>query len=131
MVVAFQPQEEATRIKQRAVRKVPGPMVFGDPHLEHPAKADDAFFVSTTDTVEMRGHHGIHPELNLAVERLERQDVGDLSDIFVVPEQDFVVAGNAEMVQLFHSRLSLYCLQDRHSREIILYLSLLSLLIMW
>jgi hypothetical protein len=30
-----------------------------------------------------------------------------LPDVFVVPEQDFVVAGNAEMVQLFHSCSSL------------------------
>ena len=86
---------------------MPGPVVLGDAHLEHAAEADDAGLLRMADPVEMGGHHGVDPKLNLTVECFERQDVGDLPDVFVVPEQDFAVAGNAEMVQLFHSRSSL------------------------
>ena len=90
---------------------MPGAVVFGNPHLEYAAETDDILFFGIPDAVDMGGHHSINPEFHLTVERFQCQDIGDLSDVFVVPKQDFRMAGDAKMKKSFH-RSSLYCLQD-------------------
>ena len=114
VVIPIEPEQEVSRIEEGTVPEMPGPVILGDPHLEHAAQAYNVLLLGISDTVEVGGHHGIHPKLHLAVERFERQNVGDLSDVFVVPEQDLPVACDTEMVQLFHCS-SRSCLQDSES----------------
>ena len=106
MVVAIQPEKETARIKQGTISMMPGPVVLGNAHLEPAVEADDERLLRMADAVDVGRHHGVNPKFNLTVESFECKDVGDLSDVFVVPEEDFVMAGNAEMVQLLHSRSS-------------------------
>jgi len=82
---------------------VPIPVEFGNSHFESLAEKEDPPFVSECDPVQMGRHDGVAPEFYLAGIRLESKDIGDVSNVLIVPEKDFIVGGDAEMVELFHS----------------------------
>lgn len=107
MVVAFQPEQEISGIEQPALTMVSVPVILGDTHFEQLAESYDIGILSPADAVDVGGHLGVDPEFDLAAECLQRQDVRDVPEIFVVPEQDFTMARDTEMVKLFHSPLFL------------------------
>ena len=104
MFVSIHREKKIAIIEKRTASVVPVSVELGDPHFEGLAQADELFLFAYSDSVDMGGHHGIDPEFDLAVECFQGKNVGDGADIFFVPEQDFAVAGNAEMIKLFHSR---------------------------
>ena len=107
MVVAFQSEQEISGIEQSALTLMAVPVILGDTHFEQLAESDDMGLLSPADAVDVGGHLGVDPKFDLAAECLQRQDVRDVPEIFVVPEQDFTMARDAEMVKLFHSPLFL------------------------
>lgn len=104
VVTAFQREQEATRIEEGPGTVVPVAMVLGVPHLETLAEENYPFLFAEGNAVQVGGHNGIRPDLHLAVEALERENVGNVADVFVVPEEDLVVASDAKVIKSFHSR---------------------------
>lgn len=82
---------------------MPVAMIFGDPHLEPLAEWVDLFLPGESNPVQMGGHNGVDPEFYLASIGLEGKEIGNVADVFIVPEQDFVMAGDAKVKELFHS----------------------------
>lgn len=89
-----------TVVKQRTGSQMAIPVVLGDAHLQHAAKADDRIRFAECNAVDVGGHNRVRPKLNLATEGFKRKDVGDVADVFVVPEQDLLVTGDTEVVKL-------------------------------
>ena len=77
---------------------VPVPMILGDPHLEPLAALDHPPFLGKCDAMQMRRHDGVSPEFDLTGETLKSQDISYVPDVFIVPEKDFIVAGDAEVI---------------------------------
>ena len=103
MIVAIQREQELFRIKERAGGVVAIPVIFGNPHLEPPATENHPVFIGKSDSMQMRGHDGICPEFHSASIALQRQNIGDIPDILVIAEQNFLVAGYTKMIQPFHT----------------------------
>ena len=90
------------RVEEGAGPVVPVAVVFGDAHLQPLAAEGHLLLLGEGDSVQVRGHDGVRPQLHLAGEALQRQDVGDVPDALAVPEEDLVVAGDAKVIQSFH-----------------------------
>ena len=110
VIVAFQRKQELFRVEEGAGTVVPVTVVFGDSHLQPLAAEGHLLLLGEGDPVQMRGHDGVRPQLHPAGEALQRQDIGDVSDVLAVPEEDLVVAGDAEMIQSFHGgKVNIFC----------------------
>lgn len=110
VIVAVQREQEMIRVKEGADPAMPVAVVFGNAHLEPSAAEDHPPLLGEGDPVQVRGHDGIRPQLHLAGEALQRQDVGDVPDVLAVPEEDLVVAGDAEVIQSFHGgKVNIFC----------------------
>lgn len=102
VVVPVQRKQELFRVEERAGPVVPVAVVFRDSHFQPLAAEGHLLLLGEGDSVQVRGHDGVRPQLHPAGEALQRQDIGDVSDVLAVPEEDLVVAGDAEMIQSFH-----------------------------
>ena len=110
VIVAVQREQEMIRVKEGADPAMPVAVVFGNAHLEPSAAEDHPPLLGEGNSVQVRGHDGVRPELHPAGEAFERQNVGDVPNVLVIPEKDLVVAGDAEMVQSFHGgKVNIFC----------------------
>ena len=62
------------------------PMELGDPHLEPLTTENHLLLFGECYSVQMCGHDGICPEFHSAGVALQRKNIGDVSDVLVVPE---------------------------------------------
>lgn len=102
VVIAVQREQEMFRIEEGPGPMMPVAMEFGNPHLQPLAEEDHPLLLGGGNSMQMRGHDGVRPQLHPAGKALQRQDVCDVPNVLAVPEQDFAVASDAEMIQSFH-----------------------------